>query len=174
MPKRAPIEYKPQFGGGVFRAQDIVESERAALEHQTVPQEPETDGATEQPNAQSDVDQENNRTVSSKTVERSNGRTVERSNIEKSVPSGQQKRTANVQARARVRHSFDVGQDQLHALAEIQARIFSETGKKPKLGDLVQEALDLYITRQGKRSNERTVERTNGRETLTDSLRSGR
>jgi len=137
-----------------------------ALEHQTVPQEPETDGATEQPNAQSDVDQENNRTVSSKTVERSN--------IEKSVPSGQQKRTANVQARARVRHSFDVGQDQLHALAEIQARIFSETGKKPKLGDLVQEALDLYITRQGKRSNERTVERTNGRETLTDSLRSGR
>ncbi len=166
MPKRAPIEYKPQFGGGVFRAQDIVESERAALEHQTVPQEPETDGATEQPNAQSDVDQENNRTVSSKTVERSN--------IEKSVPSGQQKRTANVQARARVRHSFDVGQDQLHALAEIQARIFSETGKKPKLGDLVQEALDLYITRQGKRSNERTVERTNGRETLTDSLRSGR
>ena len=77
MPKRAPIEYKPQFGGGVFRAQDIVESERAALEHQTVPQEPETDGATEQPNAQSDVDQENNRTVSSKTVERSNGRTVE-------------------------------------------------------------------------------------------------
>ena len=166
MPKRAPIEYKPQFGGGVFRAQDIVESERAALEHQTVPQEPETDGATEQPNAQSDVDQENNRTVSSKTVERSN--------IEKSVPSGQQKRTANVQARARVRHSFDVGQDQLHALAEIQARIFSETGKKPKLGDLVQEALDLYITRQGKRSNERTVERSNGRETLTDSLRSGR
>jgi len=75
-----------------------------------------------------------------RTVERSNGRTVER---------------------RVVRHSFDIGQDQLMALAEIQTHIFNETGRKPKLGPLVQEALDAYITKHRKRMNERSNERTN-------------
>jgi len=72
--------------------------------------------------------------------ERSNGRTVER---------------------LIVRHSFDIGRDQLMALAEIQTHIFNQTGRKPKLGPLVQDALDAYIAKHRKRSNERTVERTN-------------
>ncbi len=42
MPKRVPIEYKPQFGGGMFRDQEIVESERAAVEHETVTQDADT------------------------------------------------------------------------------------------------------------------------------------
>jgi hypothetical protein len=58
--------------------------------------------------------------------------------------------------RRSVRHSFDVRQDQLLALAEIQAELFSKTGKKPKLGELVQEALDGYIARYQRRTNERT------------------
>jgi hypothetical protein len=60
-----------------------------------------------------------------------------------------------------VRHSFDIGRDQLVALAEIQTHIFNQTGRKPKLGPLVQDALDAYIAKHRKRSNERTVERTN-------------
>ena len=79
----------------------------------------------------------------SAATRRSNGRTVERSN-----------------ERIIVRHSFDIGQDQLIALAEIQMRLFHETGRKPKLGPLVQDALDAYIARQRKRTNGRTNDQT--------------
>jgi len=35
--------------------------------------------------------------------------------------------------------------DQLVALTDIQGRLYRQTGKKPKLGRLVQDALDAYI-----------------------------
>ena len=63
----------------------------------------------------------------------------------------------------RVRHSFDVWQDQLLALAQIQAERFNRTGKKPKLGELVQEALDAYVAQQRKRTNVRTNEQPDER-----------
>src|SRR2546423_1629459 len=47
--------------------------------------------------------------------------------------------------RLRIRHSFDIYQDQLLSLAEIQAALFKKTGRKPKVGELVQDALDAYI-----------------------------
>jgi hypothetical protein len=78
------------------------------------------------------------------TFERTDERSNERMNI-----------------RTRVRHSFDIWQDQLLALTEIQARQFSRTGRKPKLGELVQEALDAYIANQRERPNEQTNVRTN-------------
>ncbi len=114
--KRTPIDYTPQFGGGIFRPKDVVADELSMLgqeEEDTTPNEPVVLG--QQP-------------ISERTDKRSN----ERTNI-----------------RIRVRHSFDVWQDQLLALAEIQARRFSRTGRKPKLGELVQEALDAYIANQG-------------------------
>ena len=58
---------------------------------------------------------------------------------------------------AQVRHSFDIRRDQLLSLNQLQAAIFAETGRKPKLGTLVQEALDLFFR---ERSNVRTDERT--------------
>ena len=58
--------------------------------------------------------------------------------------------------RTRTRHSFDVFKDQIAALSEIQVRLFRQTGAKPKLGELVQQALDDYIDRMNDRSNERT------------------
>jgi hypothetical protein len=61
-----------------------------------------------------------------------------------------------------VRHSFDVLQDQLLALADIQAEIFRSTRRKPKLGELVQQALDDYIQRHRRRTNGRSNERTTG------------
>jgi len=141
MPKRSPIEYKPQFGGGMFRSREEVESERAAVEEDDV-------AAREQSNT----------SVDERTVERSNGRTVE---IMKDVspPRANGRTNERTNERTRVRHSFDVGRDQLLALSAIQSQIFGATGKKPKLGDLVQDALDLYIARHNGRTNERTNER---------------
>ena len=47
--------------------------------------------------------------------------------------------------RTKVRHSFDVYRDQLLALGDIQQSVARQQGKRPRLGDLVQEALDSYI-----------------------------
>lgn len=63
---------------------------------------------------------------------------------------------ANVQGseRALVRASFDIFQDQQQALAEIQTARFKKTGRKPKMGELAQEAFDLYIKAVNERPNE--------------------
>ncbi len=113
--KRTPIDYTPQFGGGIFRPKDVVADELSMLGQEagdTTPDKPVV--LKQQP-------------MSERTDERSN----ERTNV-----------------RTRVRHSFDIWQDQLLALAAIQAQRFSRTGRKPKLGELVQEALDAYIANQ--------------------------
>lgn len=72
-----------------------------------------------------------------RTDERTNGRTPERTII---------------------RHSFDIRRDQLQALAEIQAQVFASTGRKPKMGELAQEALDLYIADDRERKSRRMNE----------------
>lgn len=141
--KRTPIEYTPQFGGGIFRSKETVAEELAELEENdagvaiTETPDPEamqaataTTGASRQPSKSA--------RTNGRTHERSNERTVERS---------------------RVRHSFDIWQDQLLGLSEIQAERFSQSGRKPKLGELVQEALDAYIAKERKRTNVRTNER---------------
>jgi hypothetical protein len=131
MPKRSPIDYTPQSGGEMFRPRAVVEDELAVVTGKE--RDEPTPIIARQPE---------------RTIERSSERSNERTNH----------RTAE---RLIVRHSFDIGRDQLMALAEIQTHIFNETGRKPKLGPLVQEALDAYIAKHKKRSNERTVERTN-------------
>jgi len=140
MPRRSPIEYKPQFGG-MFRSREEVESERAALEENDTPE----------------IEQ-NDTSANERTVEPTNGRTVEER--AHTLPHAIDHRTnERTNERTRVRHSFDVGHDQLLVLSAIQAQIFGATGKKPKLGDLVQDALDLYIAHHNGRTNERTNER---------------
>jgi len=93
--------------------------------------------------------------------ERKNERTVEQTNEQTNeeqddalalVPSQGERRT--------VRHSFDIYADQLQALGHIQLARWSANGKKPKMGTLVQEALDAYIQAQARpETNERTNER---------------
>ncbi len=63
----------------------------------------------------------------------------------------------------RVRHSFDIWEDQLLSLAAIQADRFAASRRKPKLGELVQEALDAYIREHNAARNERSNIRTNER-----------
>ena len=143
MPKRAPIDYTPVFGGGVFRAKEAIAEELAA--------ETDAGNAVETSNSDAVVvttPPPPDPTVRARPINRSLVRTNERT-VERTI----------------VRHSFDIGQDQLLALAEIQMDRFQQTGRKPKLGPLVQEALDAYIAKQhrqqGGRTNERTVDRTN-------------
>lgn len=54
--------------------------------------------------------------------------------------------------RIKIRHSFDIYRDQLLSLSDIQAEIFRQTGKKPKVGDLVQEALDAFVSKCRKKA----------------------
>lgn len=123
---RPPIDYKPQ-AAAIFRPREVVEAERTQGEEAPVP------AVQERPNNGTDKrtdDQPNTR-----TNERTNDRTDEQTSL----------RTIE---RATVRHSFDIYRDQLMALGEIQMDIFKRTGKKPKLGPLVQDALDRYIAAQ--------------------------
>lgn len=52
--------------------------------------------------------------------------------------------------RTKVRHTFDVLADQLFALRELAVERERLFGQKVLLGDLVQEALDLFITKERK------------------------
>ncbi len=58
-------------------------------------------------------------------------------------------RTNGQMERRVIRHSFDIYHDQLMQLGEIQMYLYREAGKKPKLGQLVQDALDRYISAHG-------------------------
>ncbi len=116
--KRAPIEYTQQFGAGIFRPKDVVESELAEAAQKSETAAPAPAARTARPH------------VRERTIVATNERT-------------------------KIRHTFDIFQDQLLALAEIQAGRFKQTGRKPRVGDLVQEALDAYIAQ----SNERTTDR---------------
>jgi hypothetical protein len=54
--------------------------------------------------------------------------------------------------RVKIRHSFDIFADQKASLDKIQFAI-ADTGKgKPALGDMIQEAIDLYIKEKAKKS----------------------
>jgi hypothetical protein len=122
MPKRKPIDYTPQFGSGIFRPKDEVESERTALETTPDLSPTETQGT------------ENTNVLK-------NERTKERKKV-----------IANEQTKERTlkHHSFDVFIDQLISLDQIQTQIYQDTGKKPKIGELVREALDSYIENRKK------------------------
>ena len=62
---------------------------------------------------------------------RSNERTVERTDVRKS--------------RRVIRHTFDIYQDQLVALKTLQFKAVQTDNKKVTLGDMVQEAIDLWL-----------------------------
>lgn len=137
MAKRQPLDYKAQFVPGIFRSPEEIEHEREAPGEDRRPQPGE-----ESVVAPTEREARGARTSApevERTAERTNGRTNER---------------------AKIRHSFDVWQDQLHALAEIQTRRFRTSGVKPKMGELVQEALDAYIRQQQKQATVRTNERS--------------
>ena len=148
--KRAPIDYTPQFGG-IFRSKETIEQELAELADEAAPETGDT---------ADEIIPEDGVAVTADPVESDNGK-LSRSATRPSGTNGPTNERTNDRPkdRVRVRHSFDVCQDQLLGLSEIQADRFSRTGRKPKLGELVQEALDAYIAKERKRPNVRTNER---------------
>lgn len=70
-----------------------------------------------------------------RSPERSNKRMVKRSNVESNE-------------RTRIRHTFDILDDQLLTLREISIERQKMFGRRVLLGELVQEALDMLITRE--------------------------
>lgn len=50
--------------------------------------------------------------------------------------------------RHKTRHPFDIFQDQLQSLREIQFQREKKRGVRPTLGELAQEAFDLYISKE--------------------------
>src|SRR5438128_9798901 len=70
----------------------------------------------------------------------------ERTNVRINEPTNQ---------RTIKRHSFDVFTDQLISLDNLQNTVFQATGKKPKIGSLVREALEDLFEKYKKRTNQR-------------------
>ena len=145
--KRAPIDYTPQFVTGVFRSKETIDQELAELADEA---------ATDTSDTANEIVPDDGTEVTADSVEGGNGQVSRRR-----LRSSRMNERTNERAleRSRVRHSFDIWQDQLLGLSEIQADRFSRSGRKPKLGELVQEALDAYIAKERKRTNVRTNER---------------
>ena len=78
-------------------------------------------------------------------------RTSERTNVRKVIVE-----------RQKIRHAFDIFEDQLRELHTRQLEAVRAGKKKPGLGEMVQQALDEYISkgREMKHEEKRTSERT--------------
>ena len=177
--KRSPINYAPTFGGGIFRSKSEIDGDLALLDSEPVddllPEPtpmtspdhvPITDVSA--PNERTNVRQAKARPSSTRAPSLDNERLNERTNEPESDTALKSTRSTSLSnersnertfERSRVRHSFDIYRDQLVSLGDVQMTRHRQTGRKPKLGDLVQEALDAYIENHG-RSNDRTTERS--------------
>ncbi len=71
--------------------------------------------------------------------------------------------------RRKIRHTFDIYDDQLQAMHTVQLEAVQAGKRKPTLGDMVQNALDDYFAKR----NSKEAERTNGRTNETANQRSG-
>ena len=92
--------------------------------------------ATPLPQAQKEENQDQKRS-NERTFERPNERSNERST----------KRLVK-RKREKIRHTFDIYRDQLVALQTIQLEKFQAGKKKPKLGKMVAEGIDLFIKQE--------------------------
>src|SRR4051812_45204009 len=100
--KRAPIDYTPQFGAGIFRSKETIEQELAELADETAP------GADDTAN---EVVPENDVEVTTNRVEGSDGNTPERRPQSHRTNGVSNERTnERTLDRSRVRHSFDIWQ----------------------------------------------------------------
>ena len=92
-----------------------------------------------------------------RTTERTHRRSNGRTNARDPAPSNHhvpEARIANSyvltvpETRVRIRHSFDIFEDQKLALDRLQMATLDVSGDKPGLGEMVQTALDDYIRRR--------------------------
>jgi hypothetical protein len=88
---------------------------------------------------------------SERTNVRTNIRTNIRSTDRTAIREAFHCRIEVPEPRRKIRHSFDIFEDQKSALEKLQLAIANEEGSKPSLGDMVQEALDLYTRQKTKK-----------------------
>ncbi len=124
--KRSPIDYTPQFGQGIFRPRDVVESELAEAQDDEMPKL--------SADAESPVG--NDQTASRPSRSSRAGR------------RGNEQTNVRTNERTKIRHTFDIYKDQLRSLRGISLERETATGKRILLGDLMQEALDLFIEKE--------------------------
>lgn len=67
-----------------------------------------------------------------RTDDRTNVRTSESTNVRK-------------EKRVKIRHAFDIFEDQLRALHTLQLKAVQAGRTKPKLGEMVQKAIDMFL-----------------------------
>jgi len=77
------------------------------------------------------------RTTERKDHQRTDVRTIERKSERTNVRKKKK--------RIRIRHAFDIYEDQLRTLQTIQLKVIQAGKKKPSLGKMVQKALDQYL-----------------------------
>ena len=134
MPSKArkPIEYTPASAGALFRPQTQVDQELDVIENpdDALPTEPENDAPSEP--------------TTIRTRKRTNERSSERSTEPPSVAPSVAPMVPLVEE-PKIRHSFDIPRSQLDGLYDIQDRRRRLTGRKPKMGDLVTQALAEFI-----------------------------
>ena len=81
------------------------------------------------------------------TMNRTNERKIERSN-ERRIKRTVKRANDEPNERTKVRHTFDILDDQLLTLREISIERQKFFGRRVLLGELVQEALDLFISKE--------------------------
>jgi hypothetical protein len=79
-----------------------------------------------------------------KSIKRTNVRTDERTDERMTVRTNEQ-RNERTNGRKKIRHAFDIFEDQLIALKEAQLTRQKVREGRYNLGDLVQEALDMFL-----------------------------
>jgi outer membrane biosynthesis protein TonB len=77
--------------------------------------------------------------IAERTVEETNERTLERT---------KQRNNERLRTRKRIRHTFDIFEDQLFSLREIALDQEKYSGARVLLGELVQQAIDMLITKE--------------------------
>ncbi len=136
-PKRLPLsfpELEPKGRRAILRTPEEIKAENRVLELD----QPDPKAATPE---RQDVATEKNDQTNQQTKERPNDRPNEQANERRAERNNEQ-----LVERAKARHSFDVYKDQLLGLNELQTKAFRATGRKPGISELVQEALDKYLS----------------------------
>ena len=123
------------------------------------------------------IEETKNERTNETMSERTNERTVNKINPditktkkESDIASGNFYTVEIPTERIKIRHSFDIFEDQKTALDKIQMAL-KDSGqkKKPVLGEMVQEAIDIYVKEKSRKLNnlkiirEQSSERTNER-----------
>jgi len=140
----SPFFTSPEPKNEVVTPPSLKEPENLAVEKNAsnIPDSPTpSTTATTHTQAQNESIQDQKRS-NERTFERSNERSIERLN----------ERPPKLK-REKVRHTFDIYKDQLIELQRIQWEKVQAGKKKPKLGKMVSEGIDLYIKQQASKRN---------------------